>query len=599
MAASPSWFPVDEYTRRQQLHEKQVEELEARHRLLGYLKLILVAATILAVWSWYSGFHTSPWLIALPVLLFVAAAIYHVSVLRKQANERRAIAVYTSGLARIEDRWPRTTERALPAERITPTLYAKDLDIVGPGSLFELLCMARTRMGERRLLEWLLAPASLKTIERRQNAIAELRTQLDFRETMAVSGEAASLGVDPDALTTWAQSSSSFAAPQVRWLAAGLALLALGAIAFWIAQGRIAPLVATLIIEGCLARWLKRRMSAVLNGTGEAFQNLQLVSALLSEIEKQTFETPYLRNVQEQLLARQTVASEAIAKLRALVSWKDALKNPLVLLFNLPLLYSVQLAFAVHGWREQYGAELESWLNALGEFEALLSLATYSYEHPDDPFPTFTDGPVSFNAQEMGHPLIPAASCVRNSVAIGESTRVLVISGSNMSGKSTLMRTVGINTVLALCGAPVRARQMQLTPLRIGASLLVNDSLQRGVSRFYAEIEKLQAICVLAQQPGTPVLFLLDELLQGTNSADRLVGAEGVVWELVSAGAIGILTTHDLSLTRIVDGNGELKNMHFQDSIVDGKMQFDFCLREGVVTRSNGVELMRLIGLKV
>jgi DNA mismatch repair ATPase MutS len=175
---------------------------------------------------------------------------------------------------------------------------------------------------------------------------------------------------------------------------------------------------------------------------------------------------------------------------------------------------------------------------------------------------------------------------------------VLLISGSNMSGKSTLMRTVGVNTVLAMCGAPVRAERLRLTPMRVGASLLVNDSLQEGHSRFYAEIEKLSRICKIEDASGG-AMFLLDELLQGTNSKDRMVGAQGVIRALVEAGAIGIVTTHDLALAEMEGLSGDLKNMHFQDEIVDGEMRFDFRLREGAAMRSNGVELMRLIGLKV
>jgi DNA mismatch repair ATPase MutS len=233
--------------------------------------------------------------------------------------------------------------------------------------------------------------------------------------------------------------------------------------------------------------------------------------------------------------------------------------------------------------------------------EALLSLATYAYEHPGDVFPEFVGGDASVEAEAMGHPLIAAAKCVRNSLRIGGETRVVLISGSNMSGKSTLMRTLGVNTVLAMCGGTVRATRLRLTPLKIGASLLVNDSLQEGHSRFYAEIEKLGRICALAENGGEAgVMFLLDELLQGTNSKDRLVGAEGVVRALVEAGAIGMVTTHDLALAEM-EGlpPGAMRNMHFQDEIVDGQMRFDFTLREGVAMKSNGVELMRLIGLKV
>jgi DNA mismatch repair ATPase MutS len=195
--------------------------------------------------------------------------------------------------------------------------------------------------------------------------------------------------------------------------------------------------------------------------------------------------------------------------------------------------------------------------------------------------------------------LLPDASCVRNGVSISGDTRALVVSGSNMSGKSTLLRTVGINAVLAMAGAPVRARNLRLTPLQVGASVRINDSLQEGSSRFYAEITRLRQIVDLAGgQPA--LLFLLDELLQGTNSYDRRIGSEGVVRALVDRGAIGLISTHDLAIAEISGSlDGHLRNVHFQDELANGKMSFDYILRDGVVTKSNGLELMRSIGLDV
>ena len=266
---------------------------------------------------------------------------------------------------------------------------------------------------------------------------------------------------------------------------------------------------------------------------------------------------------------------------------------------NIPLMYAVQAAYAAEAWRTAHGTAVRSWLKATGEAEALLSLSGYSYEHPSDPFPEFVEGAPCFSAKQLGHPLIPAEKCVRNDVSVCGETKVLLISGSNMSGKSTLLRAVGINTVLAMAGAPVRARYLRLTPLHIGASILINDSLLEGSSRFYAEITRLRHICDLAED-NPPVLFLLDELLQGTNSKDRLIGAEGVVQDLLASGAIGLISTHDLALTHIGgEQDSRLHNVHLQDQIQDGRMTFDFKLHDGVVTKSNGIELMRLIGLKV
>jgi DNA mismatch repair ATPase MutS len=228
-------------------------------------------------------------------------------------------------------------------------------------------------------------------------------------------------------------------------------------------------------------------------------------------------------------------------------------------------------------------------------------LAGYAYEHPADPFPELVpedEGPV-FEGQEMGHPLLPESSFIRNSVGLGQTLRVYVVSGSNMSGKSTLLRTVGINLVMALAGAPVRARALRLSPLALGATLRVQDSLRDGSSRFYAEVSRLRQLSDMAKAEP-PLLFLLDEIFHGTNSHDRLIGAEAVIRSLVDAGAIGLVTTHDLALAKAADALGErARNVHFADEIVDGKLHFDYRMHPGVVQKSNALELMRSVGLEV
>jgi DNA mismatch repair ATPase MutS len=236
----------------------------------------------------------------------------------------------------------------------------------------------------------------------------------------------------------------------------------------------------------------------------------------------------------------------------------------------------------------------------VGEFEALGSLAAYRYEHPDDPFPEVLDaGTTAFDGIALGHPLIAAAQMVRNDVGLSGARRLLVVSGSNMSGKSTLLRTVGINTVLAMAGAPVRATSLRLTPLAIGATLRIQDSLQEGRSRFYAEITRVRALADLTRGP-VPLLFLLDELFQGTNSHDRVIGAAGVLRSLLDRGAIGLVTTHDLALTAVAtDLAPRAENVHFEDRFEAGDLHFDYRMKPGPVTRSNAIALMRAVGLDV
>jgi len=598
-----SLSPSEEYRQRQQAREARSAHFEKLHIRLGNIRLLVVIAALIAVWWRFEGSDFSVWWLLLPVLLFVALAAFHASVLRKRSYAERAVDVYRKGLARIEDRWIGSGNQG---ERInlSSSLYATDLDLFGHGSLFQLLSQARTRMGEDALASWLLGQASPSEIIKRHAAITELRTRLDLREEMAILGgdqksEDLQIGVHPEALTKWAETPDHLSRQSLRWLALLLAVGAIGTAIIWGKLGIKVPFFSVVLVEGIVLAVLRRPTKEVLESTPHAFEDVKLLASLLARLESEEFEAPLLQEIKHELSSHRLAASRAIAGLGTIVQCIYSLDNPIMRLFDLPLLYSVQIAYAAEGWRRSHGVAVRSWLNAMGEFEALLSIAAYSYEHPADPFPEFIEGEPTFSAMQIGHPLIPAAKCVRNNVSICGETRVLLVSGSNMSGKSTLMRAVGINTVLAMAGAPVRAERLQLTPLRVGASILVNDSLLEGNSRFYAEITRLRQICVLAEE-RPPVLFLLDELLQGTNSHDRLIGAEGIIGTLVNSGAIGFVSTHDLALTNIATlAKGSLQNVHLQDEIVDGKMRFDFLLRDGVVPKSNGIELMRLIGLKV
>jgi DNA mismatch repair ATPase MutS len=266
------------------------------------------------------------------------------------------------------------------------------------------------------------------------------------------------------------------------------------------------------------------------------------------------------------------------------------------------VLWGTHLALSIEAWRRAHGRHVREWLRISGEFEALASLSAYKYEHPGDPFPEFTDDnrkPPLFEGLRLGHPLIPTARMVRNDVDLGDRVQLLVVSGSNMSGKSTLLRTVGVNAVLAFAGAPVRAERLRISPLRIGATLRIQDSLQEGRSRFYAEISRIREVADLAAAP-TPALFLLDELLHGTNSHDRAVGAAGVLRALVDRGAIGLVTTHDLALTAIADQfGGRAANVHFDDRFEGSTIAFDYVMKPGPVTHSNALALMRAVGLEV
>ncbi len=592
-------IPSEEYVRRRNERVTRVAHNEKIHIRLGNVRLVLAVLAVFLAWAALRAHALSAWWLVAPVAAFVGIASYHSRVLRARELAERAVAFYEKGIARIEDRWAGSGETG---ERFDDPhhVYAGDLDLFGKGSLFQLLSTARTRMGEDTVARWLLSPSPVAEIRERHAAVDELRDQLDLREDLAVLGEDVGVGVHPEALLKWAESPNQMKPLWLRWLAPLLAVLAVAGAVVWAMWGMATLLVLIVVIEAVFTYRLKKPLEDVLHGTEHAFRDLDLLSGVLARVEAHTFQASRLQALQRELLSSGAPASRAIARLRTLVDLINSRHNVAVRILDAPLMYSVQVAFAAERWREAHGAALRSWVNTIGQMEALLSLAAYSFEHPADPFPEFANGVASFDSEDLGHPLVPTALCVRNDVSISDETRVLLVSGSNMSGKSTLLRAIGMNVVLAMAGAPVRARRLRLTPLRVGASIRVNDSLQEGSSRFYAEITRLRQIFDLAGGDPPPLLFLLDELLQGTNSNDRRIGAEGIVRALVNRGAIGLVSTHDLALTDIGGSvAGRLRNVHFQDELANGRMTFDYKLRDGVVTKSNGLELMRSIGLEV
>jgi hypothetical protein len=360
-----------------------------------------------------------------------------------------------------------------------------------------------------------------------------------------------------------------------------------------------APFLAAIFTSVFVTRTLRSGVSAVLAQVLRAHAGLAALAAVSARLESERFEHPRLEALRCELFSGGR-ASHRIAALCSRVAWISPLQNdfaqPAVQLFG----GASSLAFSIERWRRESGSHVRRWLEAVGAMEALCALASHAYEHAADPFPELSeDGPV-FDGVGLGHPLLPADTCVRNDVLLGTGgPALLLLSGSNMSGKSTLLRTLGANAALAFSGAPVRAHRLRISPLAIGASLSARDSLLAGESRFYAEIVRLRQIVSLLDG-SVPVLFLLDEILHGTNSHDRRQGAEGVLRGLLEGGAIGICTTHDLALAEIAGAIGDrCLNAHFGDVLENGKLHFDFKLREGVVRQSNAIELMRAVGLRV
>jgi hypothetical protein len=588
--------PTEQYSQRLSERNARLAQVDTLNGRIESIRLGLGALFLVVAWLCLGPLRWALAWLCIPVVAFAALLVYHQRVRNQRTQAQRAAQFYQAGLDRISDQWNGKGTTGARFD-VPHHIYAADLDLFGTGSLYELLCAARTQMGENTLARWLLAPADLRTIHARHACIADLRERLAFREAMATDGESSAITLQPEALDAWARAPNLLNRAWVRWAAPLSAGLAVGAIVVWAAWGLLFPLLAVILIEAALSYALRKPIHAAITAVESAFEDLKGLAVLLNRIESEHFQAAPLHDLQSKLSSHTLSASSAISRLATIVSFVEARRNPILAPLLLLFMYPLQTALAAERWRSAHGAVIHSWLEALGEFEALLSLAQYAYEQSADTFPEFLEGAPKFKATALGHPLIGATVRICNDVDISGATRVLLVSGSNMSGKSTLLRTVGINTVLAMAGAPVRAKLLQLTPLQIGASIRINDSLHEGSSRFYAEITRLRR---LFEPNPLPLLFLLDELLQGTNSADRRVGAQGLIRALIHRGAIGLISTHDLALTE-VDGlePGAIENVHFQDELVDGRLKFDFKLQPGIVTKSNGIELMRSIGLDV
>jgi hypothetical protein len=590
--------PAGQYAARLKVLGTETARHEAASNRVGTIRLLLALVFLVVVGlALFRSPALLPWLLV-PTLLFSGAVLYHTEVRRRLSRARRRADFYRAGLARIEDRWAGTGQHG---ERFADPhhVYSADLDLFGEGSLFELLCIARTRMGEEALARWLLAPASRHELAARHAAAAELRPRLDLREDLAALGDPSAPAVNAEALLAWAGSPERLQQPWIVWAMRGLAAAFVAAAAAWYFTGLLSPVVLVLAIEAGCAHFLKRQLRETIGAAESTFANLDVLADFLAILERQRFTAPWLLERTESLRSNGLEAARAIARLRRIVDVMESRRNSFMALVDVPLMISVQAAVAAEAWRRAHRHAIGVWLRVVGDTEALGCVATYSYEHPADPFPEWIDGAPAFRAQALAHPLLPRSTAVPNDVVLDDTTRLLLVSGSNMSGKSTLLRAVGLNTVLAMAGAPVRARRLELTPLQVGASIKINDSLREGSSRFYAEIVRLRQIFELSGR-NPPLLVLLDELLQGTNSADRRIGAQGIVRALANSGAIGMVTTHDLALAEIDrQGGVRITNVHFQDEIENGRMKFDYTLRPGVVTKSNALELMRAVGLEV
>ena len=616
----------EEYSRRLGQLEQIQRRLKKRDPFYITAKLV-IGLIIIILGIWLAKYHAAQIaFLLLPVAVIVLLFVLHERVLAAMRRNGSLIANYQDGIARLEDRWSGTGptgEQYLqqatgslihPAPDAHP--YARDLDLFGAGSLYQYLCTCRTHVGRDTLAAWLLAPAAVAEIYARHDAVKELEPKLDFREQLALAASALEeksvrSGKAPESFADWSEATSG--------PARGLRVPAVFGAAFWIAavivwqldprvNGHSFEWLAIFILASCGTIGFGSRSRTQVAQSAAAIEaatgDLDVLHNVLRTIEQQQFSSTKLKSLHSLLHKETMPPSSAIARLIKRIDWLSSADNWFVKILDRFIHWRLLSVIAIEDWRRTHGASVRSWLVSIGEIEALTAFSTYVFENPSDTFPTFTEespkhSEPHFEATDFAHPLLPRNHTITNSLRLDHQRQLIVISGPNMAGKSTFIRSVGINVVLAQAGAPVRATSMRLSPLNVAASICILDSLQGGLSRFYAEIMRLKHIDTLSRQ-STPVLFLLDELLSGTNSHDRRVGTESMVRSLVSRGAIGLVTTHDLALAEIANSMGShAANYHFEDRYENGELHFEYKLTPGIVQTSNALQLMRSIGLEV
>jgi hypothetical protein len=595
--------PYRAHLERRRLALSQLAELDRRSALLANLRAItfVAAAAIGALTAFDKLPRVAWWGVVAALVVYVGLALVHHGVFRREERGRMRVRISERGLARITGLWHRFPEKG-DAYASPSHLYSSDLDVFGQGSLFQLIDETATRAGEAHLARLLSSASEAAAVAVRQAAVQELTPLNDFREGLAAEGFLLSKDkADPSQFLRWAEGGPYLQG--VRW-AQPLAwvLPAVTLALFLLDDSKLIPdglFWAGLAAQLVIITLTRRSLNSFYEQLSAGERGYARYDALFRHVEAQPFRHERLRGLVAGLSGQPgKTASAVMARFSRLLGWADLRRTQLYPFVNLFLLWDLHWLPRMEAWRRHNAPLLRRWFEALAELEALSSLAGFAHDRPHFTYPEVRAGARSFAARAIGHPLLDRP--VRNDVSLEPPQQALLITGSNMSGKTTLVRAMGANAVLALAGAPVCAERLALGDLKVLTSMRVKDSLERGISYFYAEVERLKTVLDAAKAAEGRVLFLLDEILLGTNTAERQIASREVLKLLLATGALGAVTTHDLSLASLeADSRGAVKNVHFRDTLVDGQMSFDYLLREGVVDTTNALRVLRKAGIPV
>jgi hypothetical protein len=596
---TPNTHPqlAEVYSRREAAETAVTTALDRRAWWLGTAKVALVAGGIGAVLTLGFGLL---W-VSLAAAAFVVLAVVHGRVLRRLDWHRRLAA-----LNQREQRalW-REASFALTWDGPTDGnhRYADDLEILAERGLFCHVNRGLTAMGRRTLAAWLSAAAGPEEVLSRQSAARELASQIDHRQTLAAHGlpgeRAESQARAAGLFSAMASGMQLVTMSPAMLYALPIATLITGVLSLSLA-GLGRAFLGLLTVQLVLNLVFAKRVARLLREASGCARVLEAYGSMLRVIEVHSCESPRLRELQQRLTSGGVRASDALRRLATVLQWMDVRSAPMIHgPLNALLLWDLHGAQRIAAWQRCFRAAIPRWLAVIGEWEALSSLAALAFNNSGWVWPVMCARGHGLLAEGLGHPLIPDAERVTSDVELAGRGTIWIVTGPNMAGKSTFLRTVGVNLALAQAGAPVCARHFALEPLELITSMRISDSLDKRLSLFYAELQRLKQI-LDAVERGEPVFFLIDEMLKGTNTLDRQAGALALVRQLQRDGACGIVATHDLALARLADERpGSLFNRHFDGTVEGERLVFDYRLRDGACERFNALSLMRAIGIRL
>ncbi len=598
----PFMHPEPYYSKQIDVIQKKSARLHQRKSLLGWLRLITLLVAIISAYIVFK-YGWIPFVADLVcfLLLYIRLVMLDLDNTQKISHQQHLLQINLDELKALNHEFGhfQDGQQYLPKDHF----YAADLDIFGKASLFQYINRTTSDMGGARLATWLLNPADTTTLLNRQEAIKELSAQPEWGQEFQALGREKSIRIQTQhKVLDWLQQPESFFSNRHwNWARYVLPMVILSIVALN-AMGIVTNLYRNfaLIAFGIIAYLISKKVTGLHQSLSKISAELSVLSESVDWIEQSAFTSPSLRQIQSAFIQDNTRASIVLKKLNTLLDRFDLRYNPLVFIpLDVLLQWDLQQALELEKWKKTHKEHVEQWFEHLGQCDALVSLSVLQFNHPDWCFPTFSDDYFSLSGTSIGHPLIAASKCVCNDVSIQHSGEIMIITGSNMGGKSTYLRSIGVNIILAMAGAPVYAHHFRLSPVQLISSMRVADNLEENTSTFYAELKKLKTLIEMVNR-GEKVFILLDEILRGTNSMDRHTGSVALIKQLIHKKAAGMIATHDVELAKMKEQYPrQILNYYFDVQVNQEELYFDYRLKPGICQSLNASLLMKKIGIEL